>query len=214
MLALWGRSRYTRQRTAGRYLTVLVPFTLGLMAKPQITFPFILLLWDGTGSTKTSFGELIMEKVLRRPLSRKGESRKSLDAALQINSSDSEAEVGIGLLAERDNNYAEALHWYADAMLKKPSPITSLLLANVYRENGQPRRSVEAFHQAQSTSTDFKAAVNVADQMLISIEQEHRLDALLGFFVRLIFRGAYDLGCGAGSLLNVLESDDLSPSQQ
>lgn len=52
-----------------RYLTVLVPITLGLMAKPQITFPFILLLWDGSGSTKTSFGELIMEKVLLFALS-------------------------------------------------------------------------------------------------------------------------------------------------
>jgi len=98
------------------------------------------------------------------------ESRRSFEAALQINPADSEAEIGMGLVAERDKNYSEALHWYSEAMLKQPSPVTSLLLANAYRENGQPRQSVEAFQKAQSLAPDFQASVNVADQMLISIE--------------------------------------------
>jgi hypothetical protein len=73
MLGLWAWSRYTRQRTIGRYLAVVVAFALGLMAKPQIvTFPLVLLLWDiwplgrldGSSSFKgSSFSSLIVEKV-------------------------------------------------------------------------------------------------------------------------------------------------------
>ncbi|MBZ5621111.1 MAG: tetratricopeptide repeat protein [Acidobacteriia bacterium] len=46
-LALWAYVRYAERPTAGRYLLVLLPFGLGLMAKPMIvTLPFVLLLLD------------------------------------------------------------------------------------------------------------------------------------------------------------------------
>ena len=46
-LALLGYLRYTARPSIGRYLLVLVPFGLGLLAKPMlVTFPFLLLLID------------------------------------------------------------------------------------------------------------------------------------------------------------------------
>jgi tetratricopeptide (TPR) repeat protein len=46
-LALWAYARYAERPGAGRYLLVLFPFCLGLMAKPMIvTLPFVLLLLD------------------------------------------------------------------------------------------------------------------------------------------------------------------------
>ena len=46
-LALLAYVRYTERPGAGRYLLVLLPFALGLMAKPMIvTLPFVLLLLD------------------------------------------------------------------------------------------------------------------------------------------------------------------------
>lgn len=46
-LALWAYVRYTESRTTGRYLLVMLPFCLGLMAKPMIvTLPIVLLLLD------------------------------------------------------------------------------------------------------------------------------------------------------------------------
>ncbi len=47
MLTLWGYVGYVRQPRRGRYLVVLLLFTLGLMAKPMlVTLPFALLLLD------------------------------------------------------------------------------------------------------------------------------------------------------------------------
>ncbi len=47
ILAIWGYARYTANPRPARYLLVLVPFCLGLMAKPMIvTLPFVLLLLD------------------------------------------------------------------------------------------------------------------------------------------------------------------------
>jgi protein O-mannosyl-transferase len=47
LLALLAYVRYVEQRGTGRYLLVLTPFALGLMAKPMlVTFPFVLLLLD------------------------------------------------------------------------------------------------------------------------------------------------------------------------
>jgi tetratricopeptide (TPR) repeat protein len=46
-LALWAYVRYAARPTRGRYLAVLLPFCLGLMAKPMIvTLPLVLLLLD------------------------------------------------------------------------------------------------------------------------------------------------------------------------
>jgi len=46
-LTLWCYARYVERPGAGRYLTVLLTFSLGLMAKPMIvTLPFVLLLLD------------------------------------------------------------------------------------------------------------------------------------------------------------------------
>ena len=47
LLTLWSYLGYVNQQTTGRYLLVLLFFTLGLMSKPMlVTLPFVLLLLD------------------------------------------------------------------------------------------------------------------------------------------------------------------------
>ena len=47
MLTLWAYFRYVLRPTVKRYLLILVPFVLGLLAKPMlVTLPFVLLLLD------------------------------------------------------------------------------------------------------------------------------------------------------------------------
>ena len=47
MLTLWAYFRYVQRPTAKRYLLILLPFALGLMAKPMlVTLPCVLLLLD------------------------------------------------------------------------------------------------------------------------------------------------------------------------
>jgi len=46
-LTLWAYTRYVEEPTFGRYVSVVVPFVLGLLAKPMlVTLPFVLLLLD------------------------------------------------------------------------------------------------------------------------------------------------------------------------
>jgi tetratricopeptide (TPR) repeat protein len=72
MLTLLAYPRYVESRTPGRYLGVITPYALGLMAKPMlVTVPFVLLLLDfwplrrfgdggpGWNAAKT----LILEKI-------------------------------------------------------------------------------------------------------------------------------------------------------
>jgi tetratricopeptide (TPR) repeat protein len=72
MLTLLAYPRYVENRTPGRYLGVLTPYVLGLMAKPMlVTVPFVLLLLDfwplrrfGNGGPGWSAAKmLILEKI-------------------------------------------------------------------------------------------------------------------------------------------------------
>jgi protein O-mannosyl-transferase len=76
LLTLWAYGWYVRKPGAGRYLSVVLLFALGLMAKPMvITLPFVLLLLDywplrrlgdlnsnGTPASRATFLKLFAEK--------------------------------------------------------------------------------------------------------------------------------------------------------
>jgi protein O-mannosyl-transferase len=58
-LALWAYLGYTKRPGWGRYLLVLLPFSLGLMAKPMVvTLPFVLLLLDVWPLRRFALGSL------------------------------------------------------------------------------------------------------------------------------------------------------------
>lgn len=74
LLTMWAYVRYTEHRGLGRYVLVLLFFTLGLVAKPMlVTLPFVLLLLDywplgrlqlnGSGSFRKTAVRLVAEKV-------------------------------------------------------------------------------------------------------------------------------------------------------
>jgi len=72
MLTLLAYPRYVEKRTPGRYLCVLTPYALGLMAKPMlVTVPFVLLLLDawplqrfGSGGLRWDAAKtVILEKI-------------------------------------------------------------------------------------------------------------------------------------------------------
>jgi Flp pilus assembly protein TadD len=75
LLALWAYVRYVHHPGRGRYMTVVLLFGLGLMAKPMlVTLPFVLLLLDWWPlrrirsplfqlSNKREFSKLLWEKI-------------------------------------------------------------------------------------------------------------------------------------------------------
>jgi Flp pilus assembly protein TadD len=63
-LALYFYVRYTERPSPGRYLLVVVPFGLGLMAKPMlVTFPFTLLLFDIWPLRRVQWPKMLWEKL-------------------------------------------------------------------------------------------------------------------------------------------------------
>ena len=63
-LALYAYVRYAEQPGPRRYALVIVPFCLGLMAKPMlVTFPFTLLLLDVWPFRRAQFPKTLWEKV-------------------------------------------------------------------------------------------------------------------------------------------------------
>lgn len=47
MLTLWTYTRYAQRSQVSRYLLILIPFAMGLMAKPMlVTLPFVMILLD------------------------------------------------------------------------------------------------------------------------------------------------------------------------
>ena len=63
-LALYAYVRYAEQPGVQRYLLVLLPFCLGLMAKPMlVTFPFVLLLFDLWPLRRVQFPRILWEKL-------------------------------------------------------------------------------------------------------------------------------------------------------
>src|SRR5262249_39294445 len=68
MLTLWAYAWYVERPGLGRYLLVLLPFALGLLAKPMlVTLPCVLLLLDywpfGRWASASSRSRLVLEKL-------------------------------------------------------------------------------------------------------------------------------------------------------
>lgn len=72
LLTMLAYDRYSERPSAGRYLVILVPFALGLMAKPMlVTLPLVLLLLDywpllrfaTKGRPFSNFPNLLIEKL-------------------------------------------------------------------------------------------------------------------------------------------------------
>jgi tetratricopeptide (TPR) repeat protein len=66
MLTMWTYARYAERARPDRYLLVLLPFALGLMAKPMlVTLPFVLLLLDWWPLGRIHFGQATKQAGLQ-----------------------------------------------------------------------------------------------------------------------------------------------------
>jgi protein O-mannosyl-transferase len=98
-------------------------------------------------------------------------AEKNFKIALGINPTDSGAAIGMGLIARRDKNLPEAIHWYSQAMeAGHPNAVASLLMAEALEKNGQTVESREAYQQAVRFSRDIAATQRVVQQMLNNLD--------------------------------------------
>ncbi len=74
LLTMWGYVKYSEKRSAAWYLTAIVFYVLGLMAKPMlVTLPFVLLLLDWWPLRRLNFG--FQNALSRLPETRKPKSK-------------------------------------------------------------------------------------------------------------------------------------------
>jgi tetratricopeptide (TPR) repeat protein len=97
-------------------------------------------------------------------------ARENFEIALEMNSTDSGAAIGMGLIAQHDKNLADAIRWYSRATVARPNSVASLLMAKAMERNGQKAESKEAYQQAQRYSRDMNATQRVVEKMLTTVD--------------------------------------------
>jgi protein O-mannosyl-transferase len=97
-------------------------------------------------------------------------ARENFEIALGMDSTDSGAAIGMGLIAQHEKNLADAIHWYSQATVARPNAVASLLMAKAMEKNGQITESKAAYQQAQRSSRDMNATQRVVEKMLATID--------------------------------------------
>ena len=97
-----------------------------------------------------------------------GRARMSYAAALQQNPDNGVALVGMGLLAERDGDFASATEQIAHAMKVESTDVGYLLLAKALERAGRAAEAEQATAKARQISPNISQAQQAAAQILAS----------------------------------------------
>ena len=93
-------------------------------------------------------------------------ARESFTRALQINPRQTVALINLGLLAQRENHYDEAIGYYTRAMSVEPTAVGYSLLAKVEEQAGHPTEAQAALAQATRLTADIAQAKKTAEGLL------------------------------------------------
>lgn len=97
-------------------------------------------------------------------------ARENFQSALNVDSENSTAMIGMGLIAEHEKKFPEAVRWYSRAMMTQPNTVKCLLLAKAMEKNGQIEESKGVYEEAKNLATDMGASQRVVDQLLATLE--------------------------------------------
>ncbi len=93
-------------------------------------------------------------------------ARENYEAALRLDSSSTVSLTGMGLLAQRDGDFAQAANYYSQAASAQPSDIGFVLLAQALEKSGRASEAQAAYQEAKRLSPDLSAARQEADRLL------------------------------------------------
>jgi tetratricopeptide (TPR) repeat protein len=94
------------------------------------------------------------------------QAQQSYEEAVHLDPHNAVAFIGLGVLAQRKGNLAEAVSRYSDAMKIQPRDVGFLLLASALRDAGRVTEADTAYEQARRLSEDLRPAQAAADQLL------------------------------------------------
>jgi len=100
---------------------------------------------------------------------RMGESMKAkqcFEAALQLAPDRANAMIGLGLIAEKNGDFPEAVRWYARSLTVQPDDVVSLLLAHALQQAGHADEAKAVFERVAHFSSDLPEAQKEAEELL------------------------------------------------
>ena len=93
-------------------------------------------------------------------------AKQCYQAALRLSPGRPIALVGLGLVAQHDGDYAEAVREFSNAMAVEPTDIGYLLLAQAFEQEGRPAEAAAARQRASLISPDLNKAQTQANALL------------------------------------------------
>ena len=94
------------------------------------------------------------------------EARASFESALQIDPHSSGALIGLGLLAQRAGDPANAIAYFQRSVQAEPNDLGYFLLAVVLDKTGRSAEANAAYNEARRNSPDMASVVKLAHQLL------------------------------------------------
>ncbi|MBZ5570492.1 MAG: tetratricopeptide repeat protein [Acidobacteriia bacterium] len=92
-------------------------------------------------------------------------ARQSFAAALQFDPNKTMALVGMGLLEQRDGDFAQAIGHYSHAMAVEPTAVGYLLLAKALEKAGHGWEARAAYDKASQLTDDLEQAQRTAEEL-------------------------------------------------
>jgi len=93
-------------------------------------------------------------------------AKQCAEAALKLSPGRPIAIVGLGLVAQHDGDFAEAVRQFSNAMAVAPTGVGYLLLAHALEQAGHPAEAEAARQQARLISRNLDEAQKEADELL------------------------------------------------
>jgi protein O-mannosyl-transferase len=93
-------------------------------------------------------------------------AKENFTAAMRLNPNQATVLINLGLLAQRTENYSEAIVYYMHAMSVEPTAVGYLLLAKAEAQAGHAAEAQAAIFRAKQLTTDWNQAQRAADELL------------------------------------------------
>ncbi len=101
-----------------------------------------------------------------RQQNQNGEAERAYKDALQLTPQNAHAWIGLGLISQKNGDFAEAADRFSRAVDIQPTDVSYLLLAQALQRAGHPDQVQAASQAAQQISTDLNAAQKEVEQLL------------------------------------------------
>ncbi len=115
------------------------------------------------GIRATAYGNL---GFVYRRMGESMKAKQSFEAALQLAPDRANAMIGLGLIAEKNGGFPEAVRWYARALTVQPDDVVSLLLVHALQQAGHADEAKAVFERVAHFSSDLPEAQKEAEELL------------------------------------------------